>query len=185
MTTESLLLIGRETGTAHEVFETHAERLTRRTDVDNVEIATYQSEPVRELRAQFEAISADRIYAMPMRAAHAHDTIEDVPAALSYIPGNVRYCEPLGRSPAVTEVLRKRAMNLVPAAEDVSLVIVGFGSSSKPYHRQTADYHAARLRDGSDYGEVLTCYLLQNPAVECVRYRARLRIPYYPSPDIA
>ena len=172
MITESLLLIGRETGTAHEVFETHAERLTRRTDVDDVEVATYQSEPVRELRAQFEAISADQIYAMPMRAAHAHDTIEDVPAALSYIPGNVRYCEPLGRSPAVTEVLRKRAMNLVPAAEDVSLIIVGFGSSSKPYHRQTADYHAARLRDGSDYGEVLTCYLLQNPAVECVRYNA-------------
>lgn len=175
MTTESLLLIGRETGNAHELFETHAERLARRSNLDDVEVATYESDPVRELRAQFEALSTDRIYAIPMRAAHAHETIEDVPAALSSIPGNVRYCEPLGRSPAVTEVLRKRAMNLVPAAEDVSLVIVGFGSSSKPYHRQTAEYHAARLRDGSDYGEVLTCYLLQNPAVECVRYNVSKR----------
>ncbi|GAA0474312.1 sirohydrochlorin chelatase (plasmid) [Halococcus dombrowskii] len=175
MTSESLLLIGRETGNAHEVFETHAERLTRRTNVDDVSIATYESEPVRELRAQFEAISTDRTYVIPMRAAHTHDTIEDVPAALSYISGNVRYCEPLGRSPAVTEILRKRAVNLVPAGEDASLVIVGFGSSSKPYHRQTTEYHAARLRDGSDYGEVLTCYLLQNPAVECVRYNVSKR----------
>src|SRR5699024_1414525 len=87
MTSESLLLIGREPGNAHEVFETHAERLTRRTDVDDVSIATYESEPVRELQAQFEAISTDRTYVIPMRAAHTHDTIEDVPAALSYISG--------------------------------------------------------------------------------------------------
>ncbi|MFC7197472.1 sirohydrochlorin chelatase [Halosimplex aquaticum] len=52
----------------------------------------------------------------------------------------------------------------------MSLVLVGFGSSSKPHHRRTADYHAERLRERTDYGAVLTCYLLQNPAVECVRY---------------
>ena len=175
MTTESLLLIGRETGNAHEVFETHAERLARRTDVDDVEIGTYASEPVRDLREQLGKIPADRVYAVPMCAAHAYDTINGIPAALSYVSGVVRYCEPLGRSPAVTEVVRERGLDLVPAADDASLIIVGFGSSSKPYHRQTADYHAARLRDGSDYGEILTCYLLQNPAVECVRYNVSKR----------
>jgi sirohydrochlorin ferrochelatase len=175
MTTESLLLIGRETGNARNVFETHADRLVRRVDLDNVETATYESEPVRELRAQFETIPADRVYAVPMCIAHAHDTTNGVPAALSYVPGDVRYCEPLGGSPAVTEIIREKGADLVPATADASLVLVGFGSSSKPYHRQTADYHAARLRDGSAYGEVLTCYLLQNPAVECVRYNVSKR----------
>jgi sirohydrochlorin ferrochelatase len=170
MTTESILLIGRNTRNAHEVLEAHAGRLSRRSDVDDVEIATYDSEPIRELEAEFERLSADTVYAVPMCAAHSHDTIDGVPAALSYVPGDVHYCEPLGQSPAVTEVIEEKGASLIPASEDVSLILVGFGSSSKPYHRQTTDYHAARLREQSGYGEVLTCYLLQNPTVECVRY---------------
>lgn len=170
MTTESILLIGRNTRNAHDVLEAHANRLSRRAVVDDVEIATYESEPIRELKEEFERISADTVYAVPMCAAHSHDTINSIPAALSYIPGDVHYCEPLGQSPAVTEVLKEKGVRLIPAADDVSLILVGFGSSSKPYHRQTTEYHAARLREQSGYGEVLTCYLLQNPTVECVRY---------------
>lgn len=170
MTTESILLIGRKTRNAQEVLNAHADRLSRQAAVDGVEIATYESEPIRELRSEFERLSADTVYAVPMCAAHSHDTINGVPAALSYIPGDVRYCEPIGQSPTVTEVLEKRGASRIPPSDDVSLVLVGFGSSSKPYQRQTTDYHAARLREQSGYGEVLTCYLLQNPTVECVRY---------------
>lgn len=172
MNSESVLLIGRETRNAREVLAAHADRLGRRDVADDVEVATYESEPVRELRGRFEAIGADTVYAVPMAAAHTFETTNGVPAALSYVSGDVHYCEPLGRSPAVTEVIAERGEYLVPASSDVSLILVGFGSSSKPFHRQTADYHAARLRERSDYGEVLTCYLLQNPAVECVRYNA-------------
>jgi sirohydrochlorin ferrochelatase len=172
MTSESLLLIGRETRNAREVIETHADRLSRRGVVDDVEVATYTSEPVQELRGEFERITAETVYAVPVCAAHGRDTIDGVPAALSSVPGEVTYCEPPGQSPAVTEVIEERGQDLIPASDDVSLIIVGFGSSSKPYHRQTTDYHAARLREQSAYGEVLTCYLLQNPAVECVRYNA-------------
>lgn len=172
MTSDSILLIGRETRDAREVYEAHADRLGRRGVVDDVEVATYQSEPTRELRGEFEAIAADTVYAVPMCAAHTYETTNGVPAALSYLSGDVRYCEPPGRSPAVTEVIAERGADLVRASSETSLILVGFGSSSKPYHRQTADYHAARLREQSEYGEVLTCYLLQNPAVECVRYNA-------------
>jgi len=172
MTSESILLVARDTRNAREVLGEHAGRLRRRGVVDDVEVATYESEPVRELREQFERVAADTVYAVPMCAAHTHETTGDVPAALSYVPGNVRYCEPLGGSPAVTEVIEARGAERLPASEDVSLILVGFGSSAKPYHRQTVDYHAARLREQSAYREVLPCYLLQNPAVECVRYNA-------------
>lgn len=170
MTTDAILLIGRKTRNTHEVLEAHADRLGRRAVVDDVEIATYGTEPIHELKDEFERIDADTVYAVPMCVAHSHDTIDGIPAALSYVSGEVHYCEPLGRSPAVTEVLEEKGTRLLAPSADVSLILVGFGSSSKPYHRQTTDYHAARLREQSGYGEVLTCYLLQNPTVECVRY---------------
>lgn len=189
MTTEALLLIGRETVHSHRVYETHAERLTRRRNVDEVHTVTYESEPVRELREQLAAITADRVFAVPLCLAHTYDTIDGIPAALSYVPGEVRYCEPIGQSPVVTEVLTRRASNLIPADDDVSLVLVGFGSSSKPYHRQMVEYHATRIREQSAYGEVVTCYLLQNPTVECVRYNVStdrtVAVPVFLSPSRA
>lgn len=170
MSSEALLLIGRGTPHTRDVFETHADRLIQRDLVDEVHTATYETEPVRELRGQLAAVAADRVYAVPMCAAHTFDTIDDIPAALSYVSGDVQYCEPIGRSPVVTDLLLQRASNSIPATDDVSLVLIGFGSSSKPYHRQMAEYHAARIREQSEYGEVVSCYLLQNPTVECVRY---------------
>lgn len=170
MTTDALLLIGRETTGTRAVAETHAERLRARADVDSVHVATYEDEPARELRADLSAIDAERTFAVPLCVAHTHETTRAVPSALSFVPGEVHYCEPVGRSPAITEVLRERATAQVPAREEASLVLVGFGSSSKPYSRQAVEYHATRLREGSDYGEVTTCYLLQSPAVECARY---------------
>lgn len=170
MSSETLLLIGRGTAHAREVFETHADRLARRGVVEEAYTATYESEPVRELRRRLREIPGDRVYAVPMCVAHTFDTVRDLPAALSFVSGAVQYCEPPGRSPAVTDVIVRRATERLGADADASLVLVGFGSSSKPYHRQTAEYHAARLREGTGYGEVRTCYLVQDPAVECVRY---------------
>lgn len=170
MTSEAILLIGRRTIHSQEPFETHADRLARRNIVDEVHTAAYETEPVRELRDQLAEISTDRVYAVPMCTAHTFDTLGDLPAALSHVPGAVQYCEPLGRSPAVTDVLTTKGTELIPGDEDVSFVLVSFGSSSKPYQRQTTEYHATRIEERSDYGEVVTCYLLQNPTVECVRY---------------
>lgn len=171
MQSETLLLVGRGTAHAREVFETHADRLLRRGVIEEVCMATYETEPVRELRARLRKIPGERVYAVPMSACHTNDTLGDLPAALSFVSGAVQYCEPLGSSPAVTDVIRQRATARLAADGGVSLVLVGQGSSSKPYHRQMAEYHATRLRAHSGYGEVLTSFLVQDPAVECVRHR--------------
>lgn len=169
MTDDALLLIGRETRNARDVLETHADRLRKRAVVDAVSTATYREEPVRELREEMTAIAADRTYAMPAFVAHSRDTTSALPAALSYVSGDVRYCEPFGRSPAITDLVVRRAASL-DAAADASLVLVGLGTSSGSAHRRTAEYHAARLRAASRYDDVHACFLLQNPAVECARY---------------
>ncbi|MBX0288291.1 CbiX/SirB N-terminal domain-containing protein [Haloarcula salinisoli] len=170
MTSETILLIGRDTDGLAALLETHASRLRERTDVESVTVATYEDEPVRELTPQLDSVTAETVYAVPMVAAHTRDTTTEIPAALSAVSGTVHYCEPLGQSPAITDVLAQRAATEVTPGEDASLVLVSFGSSSKPYQRQTTDYHASRLEAQSAYDSVLTCYLLQNPAVECVRY---------------
>lgn len=189
MTRDTLLLVGRETGDARAVLETHADRLDSRHGIDHVSVATFEDEPVRELADACRAVPGDRVYAVPMCAAHDHDTLDGVPAALSYVEGDVRYCEPPGRSPAVTEALVERGSALVETPTESSLVIVGFGSSSTPYHRQAAEYHAARIRERSAFGQVLSCYLLQNPAVECVRYNVSadeaVAVPLFIAPSTA
>lgn len=170
MPTETLLLIARENGDTREVLETHARRLADRTAVDRVAVATYGSEPVVDLRGRLVELDADRVYAVPMCVAHTYATVEDVPAALSVVEGEVRYCEPVGRSPAVTDALAERARAVDAGEGPASLALVGFGSGSTPFQRQSTEYHAERLRERGSYEEVVTCYLLQNPAVECVRY---------------
>lgn len=170
MTSDALLLIGRRTTHVRETLETQATRLERRTGVDAVRALTYGSEPIRELQDELAAITADRVFAVPMCAAHSFATLDDLPAALTHVSGSVHCSEPIGASPLVTDVLEKRAAEQIPADDDVSLVLVSFGSSSKSYHRQTTEYHASRLRERLAYAEVVPCYLLQNPTVECVRY---------------
>ncbi|NEU58226.1 CbiX/SirB N-terminal domain-containing protein [Halorussus sp. MSC15.2] len=170
MTEEAIVLVGTDTPDAREVLRTHARRLRDRAVTDAVHTGFYGSEPIRDLRDTLESVAADAAYVVPMRAAHTHETTDDVPAALSYLPCDARYCEPVGRSSATTGVLAERAAARVTPGEDATLVLVAFGSSSLPYQRQTAEYHAARLREQSDYGEVVTSFLVQNPAVECARY---------------
>ncbi|RRJ33698.1 CbiX/SirB N-terminal domain-containing protein [Halocatena pleomorpha] len=170
MTSETLLLIGRETAHAQEMLETHADRLARRGVVEEVDAVTYEREPVRELRSRLRSIPGDRVYVMPVCVAHTFETVRGLPAALSFVSGTVQYCEPVGWNPAITDVIVQRATDQIQAGPDVSLVLVGFGSSSKPYHRQMAEYHATRLREGTAYGDVHACYLVQDPAIECARY---------------
>jgi sirohydrochlorin ferrochelatase len=189
MTGESILLLSRGSGRVRDVLDTHAERLGASTSVDSVEVAVYETDPRRELRPQLATIDAKTVYVVPMCVAHTHDTLTAIPAALSALSGRVRYCEPIGGSPAITDVLAARATELVAGGPDTSLVLVGFGSSSKPYNRQTTDYHATRLRERSDYAAVHTCYLLQNPAVECVRYNVAtsraVAVPLFVAPTEA
>lgn len=170
MTSDALLLVGRDTGRARTVLETHSSRLVDRGAVDAAHVATYEYEPASELREQLDGIEADRVFAVPTSVAHTNDSVRELPAVLSTVAGELRYCEPLGHSPAITRLLDRRASSAASECSDTSLVLVGLGSSGTPHARQVVEYHADRLRNGAGYDEVVPCYLVQNPTVECVRY---------------
>lgn len=133
-------------------------------------VATYDEDPARDLDGELGDLEGDDVFAVPMRAAHGYDTVDAIPRALESVQGRVHYCSPVGESPVVTEVLADRAAEEVAPSPDAGVVLVGLGSSSKPYARQTCEYHATRMAEDGDYAEVTTAYLLQNPTVECARY---------------
>jgi len=167
---DTLLLVAREAARTTTAFETHARRLSNRDVCDEVRVLTYDHEPRRELGDELRDLETDRAFVLPVSVAHCHETLEAIPGLFDAIDAPVRYCEPLGRSPLVTDALVDRAGAEVPDGPGSSVALVAFGSSGKPYQRQVTEYHADRIRERSAFGEVESCYLLQNPAVECVRY---------------
>lgn len=175
MTRNTLVLLSRDTPQARETLTTHAARLRTREAVEEVRTLHYGAEPRRDLRTGLQQLagSTDRAFVVPMVTAHTYETITDVPAALDQLDLSVRYCEPVGRSPAVTHALFDRAEEAVEESDRArpeTLALVSLGSSSRPYHQQVTEYHADRLRADSPYEAVVTGYLVQNPAAECLRY---------------
>ena len=170
--TDTLLLVGREyTRTA---ARQHAERLRQRAIADSVAVATYTDDPA-DLEIEtpsadgIERYSGDDTYVVPIASAPDHDTTRALPGVLP----TAHHCEPVGTSPAIVRGLTARAREVIPPAPDVSLALVAFGDASGTSgsgSRATTEAHAARLRETTAYGEITTAYLLENPAVECLRY---------------
>jgi len=163
MTQETVILVGRDSAAA--VGREHADRLRDRGIVDTVRSVTYETEPALELAEALSALPGDRVYAVPTCFAHTHETLTAVPRALQRVPGDVRYCAPLGKAPAITRAIRERAR---VASDADALLLIALGNSRDDHGRDAAAFHAARLRD--EFAEVKTAYLLQSPAVECARY---------------
>jgi sirohydrochlorin ferrochelatase len=189
MTDDALLLIGREAAGARDVYERHAARLRDSDGVGPVHVTTYGTDPQSEVREGLASIPARRVYAVPMCMAHTNVTTRQVPAAFSAAEPEVRYCEPVGRSPATTRAILDRAEDAAVAGPSPSLVLVGFGNTNGSYHRRVTEYHAARARERSGYAAVVACYLTQNPAVECVRYNvpteSAVAVPLFVAPNAA
>jgi len=185
MTDDTLLLIGRET-TDSGVYRTHARRLRERDVADSVRVCTYEHDPVRDLHDALVDVDAGRVTAVPLCLAHTKETIDRIPAALATFEGDVQYCEPVGRSPALTDAVRHRAQAARSGGEATTLVLVAFGNTSGSHHRDVTECHARRLRDRGEFAAVTTAYLLQNPTVECARYNvstpAAVAVPLFVAP---
>jgi sirohydrochlorin ferrochelatase len=170
MTQDTLVLVGQEGTHARETLATHADRIARRGAVDAAHAVTYAEEPGRELRERFRSLPEGVVYVLPASLAHSRETTDVLPRTFPAFDGSVRYCEPIGQSPALTRRIIDQATAAVEPRRDATLVLVGQGNSSLPYNRQMTEYHASRIAEETAYSDVVTCYLLQNPAVECVRY---------------
>lgn len=174
--TDTLLLVGRTH--AADVARVHADRLRARGVADRVSVATYADDP-----ATLDPATDGVVYVVPMAAAPDRETTRAIPGAFP----NARHCEPVGTSPAVARAIADRARETLPATPDVSLALVAFGDGSGSGSWRTTEQQADRLRETTEYGDVTTAYLLQNPAVECLRYNLSgdraVVVPFFMAPS--
>lgn len=172
--TDTLLLVGRSH--VDDVARVHADRLRERGVADRVSVATYDDP------AGLDPDTDGTAYVVPMTAAPDRDTTRAIPGAIP----DAHHCEPVGTSPAVARAVADRARAALSPAPDVSLALAAFGDGSGSGSWRTTEQQADRLRETTEYGGVTTAYLLQNPAVECLRYNlsgeSAVVVPFFLAP---
>ncbi|MDG5775751.1 sirohydrochlorin chelatase [Haloarculaceae archaeon H-GB2-1] len=165
--TTALVLVGRSAAGAGDVLATHAARLRERAVADEVTTLQYDHDPVAEIADELAAVEAETVFVSPLVVEREHFPARDVERVTDR---TVHVCEPLGWSPALTDAVLDRADANVSTPAAATLVLVGLGRSSASDRDLAVAYHADRIRERDVYAQVLDGYLLQNPAVECVRY---------------
>jgi len=189
----TLLLVGRYTDGSSQATEVHAERLRDRDIAASVRVARYdRTHAVNGDGAALSGVDPPddgAVFLLPAVMANTRATGHAVRSIAASLPDPVCVCDPIGRAPVVSRLLLERAESAVEPSAETALVLVGFGSGSPPESRGPLGYHERRLREQSDYGDVQSCYLLQDPAAECVRYNTSGRrmavVPAFISPGPA
>jgi sirohydrochlorin ferrochelatase len=189
----TLLLVGRHTDGSSQAMEVHAERLRDRDIAASVRVARYDRTHAVDgdgaVLSGVEPPDDGAVFLLPAVMANTGATGHAVRAIAASLPDPVCVCDPIGRAPAVSRLLLERAEDAVDPSAETALVLVGFGSGSPSGSRGPLEYHERRLRGRSDYGEVRSCYLLQDPTAECVRYntsgRRMVVVPAFISPGPA
>ncbi|MDS0220570.1 sirohydrochlorin chelatase [Haloarcula sp. S1AR25-5A] len=187
MPTGTLLLIGRQTAESLQPIQTHAARLRDRNVADTVRVETYDETWDESVGGNAPEDGDELVLAVPLTIAYTNETRHVIPSIARRWGETVSLCTPIGHSPALTEIIAERADERVARPEETSLLLVGLGSGSLSDQRRTVEYHERRLRDRTAYDEVRSCYVLQDPVVECARYNvsneAVVAVPMFVAPS--
>lgn len=189
----TLLLAGRHTDGPNQAIERHAERLRDRDIAASVQVVHYDRTHAIDgdgtALSRTDAPDDEEVFLLPALMTNTRGAEHAMRAIATSIPNPVCVCDPVGRVPTVSRLLLEHAEEAAQPSESTALVLVGFGSDSAPGSRRTLECHERRLRERSDYGDVSSCYLLQDPTVECVRYnvsgRRMVVVPAFVSPGPA
>jgi sirohydrochlorin ferrochelatase len=171
MTSRIIVLVKRQQEQSDKTVETHAERLRDREVAESVVVERYPDATERaDLTVDYSERDTEEVYVVPMVSAQTKGTQQAMTTMAEYIAGSATFCNPVGYSPFVTDIIVDRASEVVEPAADVSLILISLGSSSLPYQRRMLCYHRTRLLEQTAYGEVTISHLLQDPTVECARH---------------
>lgn len=187
MTQGTLLLIGRQTTESPQLIHTHAARLRDRNVAETVQVETYDETWDGTAGGTETEHGDEPVLAVPLTVAYTNETRHVVASIARRWGEAVSLCDPIGHSPALTEIIAERADECVTRPEETSLLLVGLGSGSLSDQRRTVEYHEQRLRERTAYDEVRSCYVLQDPVVECARYNvsneAVVAVPVFVAPS--
>jgi len=150
----------------------HAAEITRRGVFGEVYCAFWKEEP--SLRQVLHMVDADDIYVVPNFISEGYFTRTVIPRELE-LAGQItqrngcaiKYCEPVGSHPRMTELLLRRAAEVAPGvpSEKTSLFIVGHGTDLNDNSAAAAKREVQKIVESGLYAEVLNAYMEEEPLI--------------------
>lgn len=149
-----------------------ADAIRARGMFGEVACAFWKEEP--SLREVLRMIDADDVYVVPNFISEGYFTQTVIPRELGLagpvtaLDGRtVKYCEPVGNHPQMTEVLLRRAAEVAPGIDPrtTSLIIVGHGTSLNDNSAAAVNHQVARIAEDGRYAEVIGAFMEEEPLV--------------------
>jgi sirohydrochlorin cobaltochelatase len=119
-------------------------------------------------------VDADDIYVVPNFISEGYFTRTVIPRELELFGPvtqrggrTIKYCEPVGSHPRMTELLLHRAAEIAPGVppEKTSLFIVGHGTDLNDNSAVAAKREVERIAARGLYAEVLNAYMEEEPLI--------------------
>jgi len=152
-----------------------ADRLRRRKLFAEVTAGFVKGTP--DLRAAVGAQRADSVYLVPCFMADGYYTRRAIPDSLGLAgpisvtteSRSLYYCRPIGTSPALAEIVRRRAVGTcreagMPAS-DATVLLIAHGSPTAAGSFDAIRTIEDRLRWSGGFGDVRTAFLEESPEV--------------------
>ncbi|MEQ1859835.1 MAG: CbiX/SirB N-terminal domain-containing protein [Chthoniobacteraceae bacterium] len=150
----------------------HAEAIVRSGVFGEVHCCFWKEEP--GFRQVFHMIDRDDIYVVPNFISEGYFTRSVIPRELE-LDGpltrrdgrTIKYCEPVGNHPRMTELLLRRAAEVAPGADprETTLFIVGHGTDLNENSAVAAKREVERIAALGRFGEVRNAYMEQEPLI--------------------
>ena len=150
----------------------HAAEIARRGVFGEAYCAFWKEEP--SLRQVLHMIDSDDIYVVPNFISEGYFTRTVIPRELeltgpvTHRDGRtIKYCEPVGNHPRMTELLLHRAAEVAPGVppEKTSLFIVGHGTDLNDNSAVAAKREVQNIAAHGLYAEVLNAYMEEEPRI--------------------
>jgi len=150
----------------------HADAIRQMGVFKEVACAFWKEEP--SLREVLHMLSGDDVYIVPNFISEGYFTQKIIPRELeltgpvTHRQGRVlKYCEPVGNHPGITELLLRRAQEVAPgvAPGETSLIIVAHGTGLNDNSAAAAKREVQRIRALGVYAEVLNAFMEEPPYI--------------------
>jgi sirohydrochlorin cobaltochelatase len=150
----------------------HVDPLSARQLFREVQPAFWTQEP--SLRQVLHMIDSDDVYVVPNFISEGYFTRTVIPRELALhgaiTPSGervIKYCEPVGNHPRMTELLLRRAAEVAPGARpaETTLFIVGHGTDLNDNSAAAAKREVEKIRATGQYAEVFNAYMEEEPLI--------------------
>jgi len=150
----------------------HARTIRERGCFGEVVSCFWKEEP--SMRDVLRTVDAEEVYVVPAFISEGYFTRTVIPRELRLEGpitrvGNktVRYCDPVGSHPGMTEVILRRAREVAPQVreQEASLLIVGHGTDLNDNSARAAKEQAQWIAARTAYAAVLSTYMEEEPLI--------------------